>query len=129
RDDAFALHLGKRVELELHALLAKALVRLDEGPADVAVLDQPLAERDSRRARESDRGRRAGVRNRQHEVGLDRRLLGEALAHADAGTMYLDPCEPGVGPSEVEELEDALGAGLGLRHGLLRVAALVGDYR
>ena len=41
-----ARDLGERVELQPDPLLAQALVRLDERPADVAVLDQPLAERD-----------------------------------------------------------------------------------
>ena len=45
-DDALALeHLGQRVELQVDADLAQMLVRLDERPADVAVLDEPLGER------------------------------------------------------------------------------------
>ena len=52
--------------------------------ADVAVLDQPLAERDAARAREADRGGRARLGDRQHEVGVDRRLGGEPLAHPHA---------------------------------------------
>src|SRR5919204_1339217 len=43
---ALAVDFGKRIELQLYALLTKALVRLDEGPPDVAVLDQPFAEVD-----------------------------------------------------------------------------------
>ena len=80
---------------------------------DVAVLDQALAERDPGRAREADRGRRARVGDRQHEVGLDRRLLGEPLAHPHARAVHLDAGEPRVGPGEVEELEDAERAALG----------------
>ena len=41
----------QRVELELDAALAQRLVGLDERAADVAVLDQPLAERDPAGAR------------------------------------------------------------------------------
>src|SRR5438105_5064553 len=50
-DDPLARHLGERVELEPDALLAQPLVGLDEGAADVAVLDQTLAEGDPERAR------------------------------------------------------------------------------
>src|SRR3712207_7150314 len=37
-----AQHLRQRVELQPHAQLANPLVRLDEGAADVAILDQRL---------------------------------------------------------------------------------------
>ena len=46
-DDALARDLGERVELQLHALAAQRLVGLDERARDVAVLDQPFAERDA----------------------------------------------------------------------------------
>ena len=49
-DDALAGHLVERVELQPDALLAELLVGLDERPPDVAVLDQPFAERDARGA-------------------------------------------------------------------------------
>ena len=45
-DDALPGDLRERVELQPDALLAERLVGLDERAADVAVLDQPLAERD-----------------------------------------------------------------------------------
>ena len=106
-DDALARDLGERVELQPDALLAQPLVGLDERAADVAVLDQALAERDAGRAREADRGRRARVGDRQDEVGLDRRLRGEPLAHPHARAVHLDAVEPRVGAGEVEELEDA----------------------
>ena len=57
-DDALAGDLGERVELQPDALLAQALLGLDERPADVAVLDQPLAERDPA-SRVRSRSRRA----------------------------------------------------------------------
>jgi hypothetical protein len=50
-DDALAAeHLGDRVQLEAHRGLARRLIGHDEGPAGVAVLDEPLAVR-HRRAR------------------------------------------------------------------------------
>ena len=77
-DEALAGDLGERVELHPDPLLAHALLGLDERAADVAVLDQPLAERDPGRAREADRRGRARVGDRQDEVGLDRRLVRRA---------------------------------------------------
>jgi hypothetical protein len=71
-DQPFAGHFGEWVELQPDALLAQALVRLDERPPDVAVLDQPFAERDVQRARETDRGRCSRIGDRQDEVGVDR---------------------------------------------------------
>src|SRR4029078_10289979 len=41
-------HVVERVELEPDAQLAQGLAGLDEGPADVGVLDEALAERDAR---------------------------------------------------------------------------------
>ena len=87
---ALAGDLGERVELQPDALAAQLLVGLDERAPDVAVLDQPLAERDPERAREADRGGRARVGDRQHEIGVDRRLRGEPLAHAHARAVHLD---------------------------------------
>ena len=52
-----------------------------------------------------------------HHVGLDRRLLGELLAHADAGLVDAAAVEAAVGPGEVDELEQAE----------RRVDALVGE--
>ena len=71
-DQAFARHFGQRVELQPDALFAQALVRLDERPPDVPVLDQPFAERNVQRARESDRRWRSRVGDRKNEVGISR---------------------------------------------------------
>ena len=67
-------HLGQRVELHPQAVLAQLLAGLDERARDVAVLDQPVVLREPAGAREAARGRVAGVRHRDHEVGVDRRL-------------------------------------------------------
>ena len=94
---------------------------------DVAVLDQPLAVRDPRGAGEADRGGRARVGDRHHEVGLDRSLLREPLAHADAHAVYLGTGERRVGPREVDVLEDAERLPP-LRDRLGRVDALLVDH-
>jgi hypothetical protein len=83
-DDPAALDLVQGVELHPDPLLAHRLVGLDEGARDIAVLDQALVERDPGRLREADRGWGAGVGDADDEVGLDRSLLCQPLAHAHA---------------------------------------------
>ena len=108
RDEPLALDRARqRVQLEHHARLAQGLVGLDEGAVDVAALHQRLAERDARRFGIADRGRRAGVRERDDHVRLDRRLLSQLVAHADTRVLQLAVLEYGIGPGEVDELEDA----------------------
>ena len=107
RDDPLPGDLGDGVVLELDPLPPELLVGLDEGALDVPVLDQPFTERQPERPREADRGRRARVRNRQDEIGLDRRFLREPFAHPHPRVVHLDPLETAVGPREVEELPDA----------------------
>ncbi len=77
-DDPLPVDLVERVELHADPLLAHALLGLDEGARDVAVLDERLVERDSRRLREADRRRRAAVGDADDEVGLGRRLAARA---------------------------------------------------
>ena len=62
--------LGEGVELQRHAAVADLLRRLDERAADVAVLDQPVVERDaagpaSTRWRRGSRSRARGSRRRR----------------------------------------------------------------
>src|SRR5207247_8320010 len=97
----------QRVQLEHHARLAQGLVALDEGAVDVAALHQRLAERDARRFGIADCGRRAGVRERDDHVRLDRRLLGQLVAHAYARVLQLAVLEYGIGAVRVDELEAA----------------------
>ena len=52
---------------------------------DVGVLDQALAVRDAGRLGVADRGRGAGLRHRDHQVGLDRVLLGQPAADLAPG--------------------------------------------
>ena len=61
------------------------------------------------RAREPVRGGVPGVRDRDHEVGLDRCLAGEDLAHPAADLLQDAPLDPRVRPGEVDVLEDAVG--------------------
>src|SRR5438105_384070 len=56
---------------------------------------------------------------------MNRRLLGQALAHPHTGAVHLDTREARVRASEVEELEDAERAAVVLRDGLRRTDAAV----
>ena len=65
-------------------------------------------------ARVALRGGDARLRHRHHHVGVDHRLSRELLAHALARRVHALAVEVGVGPGEVDELEEAeLGVGLG----------------
>ena len=105
--DALPAHFAERVELHPHAAVAEHLVRLDEGAADVAVLDQPLLERDAALAGKADRRGRSRVRDGHDQVGLDGRFHREPLAHPHPRAVQLDAAKRRVGPREVDELEDA----------------------
>ena len=77
-----AITCGERVELEPHAVLAQRLVGLDERAPDVAVLDQPVARTAGPTRARSPAPPACPSRARDHDVGLDRRLGREPLAHA-----------------------------------------------
>ena len=70
---------------------------------------------------------RARVGDRHHEVGLDRRLCGEPLAHAHAHAVHLCAGERRVRPREIDVLEDAERLPP-LRDRLGRVDALLVDH-
>ena len=101
--------LRQRVELEPQPPLAQLLAGLDEGPRDVAVLDQAVVAGQPRGAREAARGRVARVGNGDHQVGLDRGLLPEDFAHPPADLLQDLALEAAVGSREVDVLEDAVG--------------------
>ena len=99
--------LLQRVELHAHAEGPHLLAGGDEGAPDVAVLDEALAVGDATGPGEALGGGQARLGHAHHHVGLDRRLLGEQLAHAHAGVVHAAAVEAAVGPGEVDELEEA----------------------
>ena len=76
--------LAHRVELEADAELAQRLGGLDEGPAHVGVLDQPLAVGDAGGLGVADGGGRAGLGGGDDQVGLDGVLAGQGRTHGVA---------------------------------------------
>ena len=109
-----AQDLGQRVELELDADLADALVGHDERAADVAVLHQPFDERDAGLLRVADGGGDGGVGHAHDDVGIDGVLAGELGAHGHADGVEQLAADDAVGPGEVDVLEDAEGAAIAL---------------
>ena len=99
--------LGDRVELQPQAVLAQLLAGLDEGPLDVAVLDEAVVLGQAAGAREAARRRVAGVGHGDHEVGLDRRLAREDLAHPPAHRLQRAAAHARVRAREVDVLEHA----------------------
>ena len=73
-------HIPQRVQLQPDAELANRLAGLDEGPADVGVLDQSLPVRNARRLRVPDGGRRARLRHGDHQIRVCRILPGQGPA-------------------------------------------------
>ena len=72
------------IVLEAHAQMPDAVRRLDEGAADIVVADDTELERQTRGMGEPQRGRHAGIRHRDHHVGVHgefaRQFLADALA-------------------------------------------------
>src|SRR5207249_6790020 len=97
-DDALAGHdLAQRIELHPQAAFSELLPRLDEGPGDVAVLDQAVVLVDARGAREPVRGGVARIRNRDDEVRVHGRLAPQDLAHPPANLLDDPAPEPRIG--------------------------------
>ena len=73
--------------LEPDAEGADVLGRLDEGAAHIMVADDAVFERNAAALRIAERGGRATIGHRHHDVGLDRGFVGKVLAHALAGRV------------------------------------------
>src|SRR5256714_2051755 len=113
--DPLAAHVvPQRVQLQPDAELADGLRGLDEGAPHVGVADQAGAVRDAGLLGVPDGGRRAGLRYRDHQVGLDRMLTGEAPADVHPGRVDVAAADRGVRPGQVDVLEQAA---LGIRYG------------
>src|SRR5690606_38768944 len=99
--------LLQRVELEPDAELAQALGRLDESTPDVGVLDQAGAVRDARLLGEPDRGRDAGLRYPDHQVGGGRVLARQPPADLHPGGVHVAAGQRAVRAGQVDVLEQA----------------------
>ena len=107
-------------------MLAQLLAGLDERPGDVAVLDEAVVLREPGRARESAGRRVARVGHRDHQVGVDRGLAPQDLAHPPARHLEHGAGHLRVRPREVDVLEHAERAPLAAGHHP-RLHAAVGE--
>src|SRR5699024_6904661 len=104
-DEALAAdHVPQRIEFESNAELAYRLGGLDERTADIPVLDQAGTVVDTRLGRITDRGRRARLRDRDHQVGLGGMLLGEVASDGLPGGVHATPGDRGVRAGAVDAL-------------------------
>ena len=103
-----AEHFRQGVELVAHAELAEPLVRLDERPAHIAVLDEPIAERDSGLLRVADGGGVGRLRHRDDDVSIHRMGPCERHPHTRSRGMREGAVQYRVRASEVDVLEDAV---------------------
>ena len=97
----------ERVQLQLDAPLPDGLAGLDEGPAHVGVLDQPLAEGDAAGLGEADRRGRPRFGHRDDHVGVRGMLGGEPPADRDPGGVHPPAGDRGVRAGQVDVLEQA----------------------
>ena len=116
QEDVLALEFHvDRIEFLANRLFARLLSRHDEGPSDIAVLDETLGEADVEFMGQAHRRRPAGVRDRDNDIDLvpTEHALGLArqpLAHAQARLVHEDVIDDRVRPCEIDELEDTRAA-------------------
>src|SRR5262249_32799446 len=96
-----------RVQLQPDATLPDRLTRLDEGPANVAVLDQALPVGDAAALRVADGGGRPRLRHRNDQVRVDWVLRGEPPPDGHPRRLHAAAADRGVGPGQVDVLEPA----------------------
>ena len=107
-------HVSQRIQLQPDAQLADRLARLDEGPADVGVLDQPLPVRDAGSFGISNCRRRTRLGHRNHQIGIGRALARECPPHLNPNGVQPATGDHGVRPGQIHVLKQAaLGVGLG----------------
>ena len=105
--------VAQRVQLESDAQLPDRLRRLDERTPDVSVFDQAGAVWNAGLGGVTDGGRRARLRNRYDQVGLDRVLAGEGTADRHPRGVHVAAGDCGVRSRQIDVFEQAA---LGLGH-------------
>ena len=110
-DDSFVAQVvTERIELELDAHFAQAVVGLDEGAPDVAVFDEAFAVGDTGLLRIADGSRHPTIGHRDDDVSFDGRFLGQDASCFYAGRVQRVAVDVGIRASKVDVLEQAEGA-------------------
>src|SRR6185312_5256353 len=115
-DDDHALaaeDIAEGVEFEADAGFANALVGMDEGTADVTVLDEAFAIGNAGLAGVADGGGNGRIRDADDDIGIDGMFAGEGGAHLFARLVNELATDAAVGAGEVGVFEGAGGAPAG----------------
>ena len=94
------------VVLQLHRIGAAFLRRLDKGPADIMVADDPEVEGNPRFFRIAKRRRYAGIGNRDDQVGIDVGLACQLAANGLAGVIDAASLDDRIRAREIDIFED-----------------------
>ena len=108
-DPAAGNDLPNGVELDADPEVTRRRIGLDEGPADVPVLDQPHLAGDAAGIRVPHRRGGPRVGHGDHGIRRDRVLAGEETAHPAPDLVHVLALDHGVRAREVDVLEDARG--------------------
>ncbi len=95
------------IQLQLHSEVAHALPRLDERPSHIVITDQPEAKRNAALGRVTHGRGHAGVRHRNHDVGIDRSFARQLPSQFFAALLHRTPEHQAVRTREIHVLEDA----------------------
>ena len=108
QNDALAFQqIAHRIQLEPHAEVAHALLRLDEGAAHIVIADQAEAERNPALRRISEGRRHAGVRHGHDQICRHAGFARKLAAHLVAALLHPAAVDSAVGPGKVHMLENA----------------------
>src|ERR1022692_4392456 len=100
--------MAHRIQFELHAKVADALLRLDESTADVLVANQPKLDRDAALIGEAEGGSDPGVGHGNHDISVHRRFQRELAAHGIACLLHRFAEYDAVWPRKINMLKDAI---------------------
>ena len=93
----------------MYPKVAQALVRRDEGTVNIAVLNESLSVGNAGDFRVSYGMRYTGLGNRDDQVGVDRGLLGQQVAHSLASHIDIASVDVAIRTGKVDEFKDAHG--------------------
>src|SRR5258708_5502066 len=101
-DDALTVKIGPaRIMLQSNAEVTDLIGRLDKGPSDVVVADDPQLKRQSRFLSIPERRRDARIGNGDDDVRLDMALAREFDADAFARLIDAGPLDDPVGATKI----------------------------
>ena len=111
QDHTFARHrLADGVELDLYFVLPDGLARVDEGAANVFVLDEAHAVGDAAAAGIAQGGVQAAVGHAHHHIRVHRVFFCQERPGPEPGGVDGTAVDDGVRPGEIDILKDGSGS-------------------